>query len=58
MKITTFNPMILSKDADEVIKLFEKLGFKKTHAPTVSLDLKRLMRRLSTQARAWSQAPG
>ena len=35
MQITTFNPMILSKDADAVIALFEELGFKKTHAPTV-----------------------
>ena len=33
MKITTFNPMILSKDADEVIKLFEKLGFKNSYFP-------------------------
>ena len=35
MKITTFNPMILSKDADAVIAIFEALGFEKTHAPTV-----------------------
>ena len=35
MQITTFNPMILSKDAEEVIKLFEELGFEKRHAPTV-----------------------
>ena len=26
MKITTFNPMILSKNAEEIIKLFEELG--------------------------------
>ena len=25
MQITTFNPMILSKNADEIIKLFEEL---------------------------------
>ena len=31
MKITTFNPMILSKNADEIIKLFEALGFEKRH---------------------------
>ena len=31
MQITTFNPMILSKNADEIIKLFEELGFEKTH---------------------------
>ncbi len=35
MKITTFNPMILSPNAEEVIKLFEELGFEKRHAPTV-----------------------
>lgn len=35
MKITTFNPMILSSKADDVIKLFEELGFEKKHAPTV-----------------------
>ena len=29
--ITTFNPMILSKNADEIIKLFEELGFEKRH---------------------------
>ena len=31
MQITTFNPMILSKNADEIIKLFEDLGFAKSH---------------------------
>ena len=31
MKITTFNPMILSPKADEVIKLFEELGFERRH---------------------------
>lgn len=35
MKITTFNPMILTPNADELIKLFEDLGFEKRHAPTV-----------------------
>lgn len=35
MKITTFNPMILSPRADDIIKLFEELGFEKKHAPTV-----------------------
>ena len=35
MKITTFNPMILSPKADELIKLFEDLGFEKKHAPVV-----------------------
>ena len=36
MKITTFNPMILTADAEPVIKLFEELGFEKRHAPTVN----------------------
>lgn len=31
MKITTFNPMILSKDADNIIKLFEEMGFVRHH---------------------------
>ena len=31
MQITTFNPMILSRNADEIIKLFEELGFEKRH---------------------------
>ena len=31
MQITTFNPMILSKNADEIIKLFEALGFERCH---------------------------
>jgi hypothetical protein len=35
MKITTFDPMILSAKADDVIKVFEDLGFEKHHAPTV-----------------------
>ena len=31
MKITTFNPMILSKNADDIIGLFEELGFERRH---------------------------
>lgn len=31
MKITTFNPMILSKNADDIIALFEELGFERRH---------------------------
>ena len=37
MKITTFNPMIITKNAENVIKLFEELGFEKRHAPTVDI---------------------
>ena len=29
MKITTFNPLIVSKDAESIISLFEELGFEK-----------------------------
>ena len=31
MQITTFNPIIISKNADEIIKLFEELGFERRH---------------------------
>lgn len=31
MKITTFNPQIITKNAEPVVKLFEELGFEKTH---------------------------
>ena len=31
MKITSFNPMIITKDAESIIKLFEELGFEKRH---------------------------
>ena len=31
MKITTFNPQIIAKDAETVIKDFEALGFVRTH---------------------------
>ena len=34
MKITTFNPMIVTKDAESVIKLFEELGFERRHMKT------------------------
>ena len=36
MKITTFNPMILSPHAEDLIKIFEELGFEKRHSPTVN----------------------
>ena len=32
MKITTFNPLIVTKDAENVIKLFEALGFERRHS--------------------------
>ena len=31
MKITTFNPIIFTKEADKLIALFEELGFEKAH---------------------------
>jgi predicted RecB family endonuclease len=31
MKITGFNPLIISRDANHVMKLFEELGFEKRH---------------------------
>ncbi|MBR4394195.1 MAG: hypothetical protein IKT07_09280 [Oscillospiraceae bacterium] len=34
MKITTFNPTIVTRDAEPVIALFEALGFERTHTKT------------------------
>ena len=34
MQITTFNPMIVSKNAEEIIRLFEELGFERRHHKT------------------------
>ena len=34
MKITSFNPLIVTKDAENVIKLFEDLGFERRHKKT------------------------
>ena len=31
MKITSFNPLIVTKEAEQVIALFEALGFEKRH---------------------------
>ena len=31
MKITSFNPLIITKDAESVIALFEELGFERRH---------------------------
>ena len=33
MKITTFNPQIITNDAQPLVKLFEELGFEKRHSP-------------------------
>ena len=32
MKITSFNPLIVTKDAELVVKLFEDLGFERRHS--------------------------
>ena len=34
MKITSFNPMIITKDAEATIALFEALGFERRHMKT------------------------
>ena len=31
MQITSFNPLIVTKDAENVIKLFEEMGFERRH---------------------------
>ena len=44
MKITTFNPLIVSKDAESIITLFEELGFEKRHTPTVDTGDRKVTR--------------
>ena len=34
MKITSFNPLIISKDAKNIVELMEELGFEKRHNKT------------------------
>ena len=34
MKITSFNPSIITKDIEAVVSVFEALGFEKKHNPT------------------------
>lgn len=34
MKITSFNPLIVTKDAEPIVRLFEELGFERHHQPT------------------------
>ena len=38
MKITTFNPQIITKNAEPLVKLFEELGFEKRHTITINED--------------------
>jgi hypothetical protein len=38
MKITTFDPMIITPNAENVMRVFEDLGFEKTHAPVTTTE--------------------
>jgi hypothetical protein len=38
MEITSFNPLIVSKQAEEIVALLEELGFEKRHAPVLDID--------------------
>ena len=38
MQITTFDPLIVSPKADDVIQVFTALGFEKTHAPVTQTE--------------------
>ena len=35
MKITTFNPEIITSESEAAVRLFEALGFEKTHNPVL-----------------------
>jgi len=39
MKITTFDPLILSPKSGDVVKLFEELGFEITHDPVTKVEI-------------------
>jgi hypothetical protein len=39
MKITTFNPAILTKEVEPVIELFKELGFEQTHNKAENVDV-------------------
>ena len=39
MKITTFNPQIITKDAETVVQIFEALGFERRHTKEAIGDL-------------------
>ena len=38
MKITTFDPLIVTPKAADAVKVFEDLGFVKTHAPVTETE--------------------
>lgn len=39
MKITSFDPIISSRNADDIIKFFTDLGFEKTHSPVTETEI-------------------
>ena len=39
MKITTFDPIIVSPKAEDLISVFEALGFEKAHAPVTATSI-------------------
>jgi beta-lactam-binding protein with PASTA domain len=39
MKITTFDPVVVTSQVDDAIKVFEDLGFEKKHAPETTTDI-------------------
>ena len=39
MKITGMNPMVITKDAQSVIALFEAMGFRQTHNKAENVDV-------------------
>ena len=39
MKITTFDPLILSPKSGDVVKIFEELGFEITHDPVTKVEI-------------------
>ena len=41
MKITSFNPLIVTKDVASVSALFEALGFERKHNPTGTMAVRR-----------------
>ena len=38
MKITTFDPIIITNKGDDAVELFQSLGFEKTHAPVTETE--------------------
>ena len=50
MKITTFNPMLITKDAEPIIKLFEELGFQQTHNKAENVDVEFSSHRMKNES--------